>query len=329
MKSFARYMLVLFAALSFFSGAQAQEATEDQCALIIGTGPAGKGFSNLFRDINHVCGRTVSICEDRTDGGADNLPKLANNQQSMSFVTLDSLLGLSGTDDNIRSAQLFLPLNMNLIHVLTKTKGYNNPIRIPGETKYGFLKQADTLKDNFISYQTISSLKGMPVALVGSAKVIARMMRLPIVPVDVKDDKEAQALTQEGKVKAYITVSGYPNGAIAALTSSSGFSMVNWDLPMAAPYAMVKKNYTNMGVIGQSFLAVPSVLMVRPFDPAGENGQAAAALRSCIVEHLPSLREGGPKWGKIQPQPGWKEVDLSITYGLTKFSGSTMKAGKK
>lgn len=297
--------------------------------MTIGTGPVGKGFSNLFRDINHECGQTVSICEDRTNGGADNLPKLANNQQALSFTTLDTLLGLSGTDDNIRSAQLFLPLNMNLIHVLTKTGGYNNQIRVAGETKYGFIKSADTFKDNFVSYTTLSSLKGQPVALVGSAKVIARMMRLPISPVDAKDDKEAQALTQEGKVKAYITVSGYPNGAIASLTSSSGFSMVNWDLPVVAPYSMVKKNYTNMGVIGQAFLAVPSMLMVRPFDPNGENGQAAASLRACIINHLSSLREGGSKWGKIQPQPGWKEVDLSATYNLPKFTGGGVKAGKK
>lgn len=69
--------------------------------------------------------------------------------------------------------------------------------------------------------------------------------------------------------------------------------------------------------------------MVRPFDPNGENGQAAAALRSCIVTHLSSLREGGSKWGKNQPQSGWKEVDLSVTYGLTKFAGGSAKAGKK
>ena len=68
-----------------------------------------------------------------------------------------------------------------------------------------------------------------------------------------------------------------------------------------------------MNVFNGTFLAVPSMIMTRPFKPTGTKGKLVSALRSCLIKKLDDLQEGSF-------QPGWKDVrNVNETFGVTPF----------
>jgi hypothetical protein len=243
------------------------------------------------------------------------------------MVTIDILQTMKQTDENIGNLLGVVPLNLNLLHVATKTGGYNTvtTTKTAGEKKFGFIKGDDVVKQTTTNFSVnkFSDLKGQTVALVGSAKLMVRSLEgtlgYGMKFIDAKDDEEAKKLVLSGTARAWMTVSGWPNGAIDALKANSGISLVPFDLTPTAPYVVVRKNYTNMNVLNTPFMAVPSILVTRPFKPTGANGKNVTALQSCILRNLDKFQEGGPEW-VTPPQPGWKEIKNSTTFGCPQFN---------
>lgn len=312
------------------AGDELQETTYD---LRIAAGEAGKGFSNLLRDINKVCGSEVRLQDVKTDGSFTNISLLANNQADIGMATIDILGNLKQTDENIAALQVVFPLNLNLLHVVAKAGGTDAKYVKKGESKLGGLYKADdTVEIRKEVITKFSDLKGKKVILVGSARItgplLERALGYGMKFTDVEKDEDAMKKVLNNEAHAYITISGYPNGKLNVLNSNSGLSLVPYDLSPNAPYVVIRKNYVNMGVVNNPFLAVPSVILTRPYKSTGDLGRKVATLQSCLNRNLDRLKEGGPSW-KPAPQPGWAEVkNTSESYGWPLFNAGAVKTKK-
>lgn len=66
-----------------------------------------------------------------------------------------------------------------------------------------------------------------------------------------------------------------------------------------------------MGVYNNNLLAVPNVMLTRPFK--GEKAKSVTALKACLSKKLLDLQEGSY-------EPGWNEIkDLNANYGIPAF----------
>ena len=91
-------------------------------------------------------------------------------------------------------------------------------------------------------------------------------------------------LRNEFTIELSLTLDGRPCEAkpiqaiFGCLNSNSGLSLVPYDLSANAPYVVIRKNYVNMGVVNNPFLAVPSVILTRPYKATGDLGRKVATL---------------------------------------------------
>lgn len=283
--------------------------------LRIATGKKGKGYSKLFADLRAVCGNHVVISEVETEGGLQNLTTLAANQAELGFVQLDTLQDMKGSDENIGTLLALMPLNANLLHILARSDGfsYQGPKRtwpLPTETIN-------------VSVDKFSDLKNLPVAVVGSARALGRVLDRRFVMnmrfVDVETDEQALAKLKSGEVAGMLSTSGWPSGPIQRLKRESNTKLLPFDLAVQPPYQLMKKNYENLDTFNHGFLASPNLLVTRPFSATGINGKATAALQNCIQKNLRTLQEG-------KFEPAWAEVkNITDTYGWPRF----VAAGRK
>jgi TRAP-type uncharacterized transport system substrate-binding protein len=284
-------------------------------ALRIATGKKGKGYSKLFADIRAVCGARVALTEVETEGGLQNLTALAANQADLGFAQLDTLQDLKTSDEAIGALLAVLPLNSNLLHMIVRTEGYTfegpkRLIYLPGKTIT-------------VVPEKLADLKGLPVAVVGSARSMGRMLdrrhALELQFVDVETDEQGLAKLKAGTVAALFSTSGWPSGPFQKLRRDSGLRLLKFDLPPQAPYQVILKNYENLEAFKHPFLAVPNLLLTRPFSAGGANGKAVAALQACIQTNLTALQEG-------QFEPAWAEVkNTTDTFGWARFAGAGAK----
>jgi TRAP-type uncharacterized transport system substrate-binding protein len=307
--SLAALTLTLLAA--FHAQAQTEAATPAN-ALRVATGKKGKGYSKLFANINAVCGDKVALTEVETEGGLQNLTTLAANQADLGFAQLDTVQDLKTSDDAIAALQAVLPLNMNLLHIVGRVDGFSYKT----EKKYGGLMGGDTVT---IEVPKFSDLKGLPVAVVGSARALGRVLNrrnaMDFVFVDVDTDEQALEKLKAGKVAAVFSTSGWPSGPVQKLKRDSGLRLMQFDVAVQPPYQLVKKNYENLDAFNHGFLAAPNLLLTRAFSATGVNGRAVATLQSCIQKNLVNLQEG-------QFEPAWRDVkNLSDTFGWPRFAG--------
>ena len=304
--------VLTFSLLAAFQVSAQTEAAAPGNALRIATGKKGKGYSKLFANINAVCGDKVALSEVETEGGLQNLTTLAANQAELGFVQIDTLQDLRVSDEAIDALQAVLPLNMNLLHILASTGGYSYKT----EKKY-LLMGGDTVN---VPVANFSDLKGLPVAVVGSARALGRVLdrsnAMGLQFVDVETDEQALAKLNAGKVAAVFTSSGWPSGPVQKLKRNNGLLLVKFDMPVKPPYQLVKKNYENLDTFNHSFLAAPNLLVTRAFSASGVNGRAVATLQSCIQKNLVNLQEG-------QYEPAWRDVkNLTDTFGWPRFAGT-------
>jgi len=291
---------------------QAQtEAAAPANALRVATGKKGKGYSKLFANINAVCGDKVALTEVETEGGLQNLTTLAANQADLGFVQLDTLQDMKNSDDAIGALQAVLPLNMNLLHIVGRADGYSYKT----EKKWIGLAGGETVN---IPVAKFSDLKGLPVAVVGSARALGRVLdrrsAMAMQFVDVDTDEQALAKLQAGEVAAMLSTSGWPSGPIQKLKRNSNLRLLPFDLVVQPPYQLVKKNYENLDTFNHGFLAAPNLLVTRAFTASGVNGRAVATLQGCIQKNLVTLQEG-------QFEPAWRDVrNLSDTAGWPRFA---------
>lgn len=282
-------------------------------ALRVATGKKGKGYSKLFANLNQVCGTQVPMIEVETEGGLQNLTTLAANQAELGFAQLDTLQDMKTSDEAIGALQAVLPLNMNLLHIVGRADGYSYKT----EKKLGGLMGGDTVN---IPVAKFSDLKGLPVAVVGSARAVGRVLdrrnAMNLQFVDVETDEQALAKLKAGEVAALLSSGGWPSGPVLKLKRDSGLRLVQFDMAVQPPYQLVKKNYENLDAFNHGFLASPNLLVTRAFSVKGENARAVASLQSCIQKNLPNLQDG-------QFEPAWRDVkNLSDTFGWPRFIGS-------
>lgn len=307
--------IALLSAAPLTTHAQDTQA-EPGDGLRIATGKKGKGYSKLFSDIRAVCGNQVAITEVETEGGLQNLTTLAANQAELGFVQLDTLQDMKGSDENIGTLLAIMPLNANLLHIVARSDGYS----YQGPKRMGGMFAGETIN---VSVDKFSDLKNLPVAVVGSARALGRVLDRRFVMnmrfVDVDTDEQALAKLKSGEVAGMLSTSGWPSGPIQKLKRDSNSKLLPFDLAMQPPYQLMKKNYENLDTFNHGFLAAPNLLVTRPFSNTGANGKAAATLQACIQKNLRTLQEG-------KFEPAWAEVkNISDTYGWPRFSAAGRK----
>ncbi len=289
-------MPALLLALGLGLGTTAHAQPQEQDAnrvLRIATGAKGKGFSRVFADLQSVCGAQVAMTEVTSEGGLQNLTTLAANRADLGFVQLDTLRELETSDEAIGQLQMVQAMNANLLHVLVRQDGFPR----------WWLPFGHRLVNK--PMQRFADLKGLPVAVVGSARslgrVLSRQHDLGLVFRDVDTDEQAIQLLKSAEVAAMLTTSGWPNGPVQRLGRGDHLSLMAFDLPVKAPYRLVRKNYDNLDTFNHAFLSSPNLLVTRPFTPGGPKSQAVLALRACMEKNLRVLQEGAY-------EPAWREV---------------------
>jgi hypothetical protein len=307
MKKFLILVLSLFTMTAFAAEPVACDG------LKIATGPAGKGYSKLFSDVNRVCGSTIPLCEVNSEGGLDNLGKLSMNEADVGFAQIDTAMYMQSGDENVRELLAVMSTNFNYLHIIVSSNGYVT------ETKaWGGLKKEQTVTQ----VRKASDLRGLTVVAVGSAQLLARKLNdslnMGMNIVDASSDSAAFDLIKKGQAHAAMSVSGWPSGPISQLTSSGGLTMIPWDLMANMPYSVKPLNYKGLGVYNVNSLAIPNVLMTRPFK--GTKVAEVSKLKACLKNALLDLQEGSY-------QPAWKEIkDMENVYGWNKFSPAATTA---
>lgn len=286
----------------------------------------GKGYSRLFDDIQKVCGTRVALCEVSSKGGLDNLSLLSTNEADIAPAQVDTVNDLKTGDENVSALQEVVPLNYNFLHIVVAANGFT----IPGEMKTTLGYTRKVSEDVQRTINRFSDLRGQTVAVVGSAELVMTKLNnasgYKMTLELVGSDEEAFAKVKKGTVAAMASVSGWPSGTISSLDSKSGLTMVPFDAAVLAGYVVKPiPQYKNIGVYNNNAMAVPNVLLSRPF--TGEKATFVRNLRSCIADNLSKLKEGSYA-------PGWNEVkSLDSAYGLPKIGAGTavkaVKAAKK
>jgi ABC-type amino acid transport substrate-binding protein len=308
-------MAIAVAATVYTPSATAvEETTAPSNALRIGSGPDGKLYQLLVRDMQAMCGNEVPIVNVQTVGGIPNLMGLSANQLDLGIVQLDTLteIGRDG-DENIQSLQAVMPLHTNLLHVLALREGSQ-----VGELKRGFIpgwKDEDTRETRVV--RKFTDLKGLKVAVVGSTMLLGQKIneqnRLDMSLRKAESDDDAVKLLQANKVQAIFTDGGWPLPSISRHKSDSGLALVDYDITPLPPFVVVKRNYQNLDAFNLRFLGSPNLLVTRPFKPGGDMGKRVAALQNCLLKHQLDLQEG-------RYQAAWKEIKSPTdTLGVMRF----------
>jgi TRAP-type uncharacterized transport system substrate-binding protein len=298
---------------------QAQEGKPDASLRIAG-GPSGKVYELMVRDMQTVCGTTVPVHPVTSSGGLQNLSLLSANEAELGIVQVDVLREMRSGDENMQALQSVTPLHNNLLHVLTLTGGsLVDPVVVKGVKL--------PLTGHTVVVQKFSQLKGLTVAVVGSAQLMGQTLEKQLAYgmrfVVAESDDQAVALLRAGQVQAIFTLGGWPLPSVARHKTGSGLQLAEYDLAPQAPYLSVKRNYQDLDAFNLKFLGVPNLLVTRPFRSGGAMAGRVAALQHCLRQHLDELQEG-------RYQPAWKEVkDSTQHHGVAPFAPGLARLSTK
>ena len=191
------------------------------------------------------------MCEVNTSGGLDNLNLLATKEADVGFVQVDTLNTMKAGDDNIAALVGLAGMHYNYLHIVTSSSGFT----VATEKKMAGIKYGTDVSNSVIT--SFNSLRGKPVALVGSAALLGRQLDkqlgLGMMFVDAKggkalDDNTAFEMVRKNEVAAAFTVSAWPSGPVKSLTTTSGLTLVPFDGMIGAPYKVKPLNYKNLAV---------------------------------------------------------------------------------
>ena len=282
------------------------------CSLRVASGPNGKVYAQMVKDMQSVCGAAVSVCSPvASTGGLQNLLLLSANSADLGIVQIDTLQEMSAGDENVQMLQAVMPLHVNLLHVIALSSGSLVDVKTVAGAVVPFTGRKEVIRK-------FSQLKGMTVAAVGSAQLMGqtleKWLRFGMNFVVADTDDQALALLRTGKVQAVFTLGGWPLPTVSRHDRGSGLQLVDFDPMPQAPYVTVKRNYQNLDAFNLTFLGVPNLLVTRPFKPGGAMANRVSTLGACLRQHLDELQEG-------RFQPGWKEIkDPDQLYGVTRFA---------
>lgn len=307
-----KYILSLFLVFGLLFNFPVYASDECQ-GLKVGTGSPGKGYSRLFKNIQQVCGQEIKLCEVNSSGGLDNLDLMSTNKVDIGLVQVDTWYDMKNGDQNIADFKAVMPVNFDYVHFLVPANG----VTTQGAKKWGFLPG----ETKTVYFTKVSELRGRSIALIGSAQLLVRKLDRQLGTgfqfVDVANDAAAFKMLQSGQVAAVATISSWPSGTVGNLKQSDGLTLIPFDLPASTPYFVKSLNYKNLGVYNVNFLAVPSMILTRPFTTSKAGGEVDK-LRSCIQKNLVDLKEGSY-------EPGWKDVsNVNETYGIPAFRASSV-----
>ena len=304
-----KFILAIAMALTATAwAAPANDAPPADCeGLKVATGPKGKGYSTLFADIQKVTGGKIALCEVNTAGGLDNLNALSTKEADVGFVQIDTWNDMKNGDENIAALQYIMPMNSNYLHVVTLASGFTQE----------HAKKFFGTDKKLVVINSFADLRGQRVALVGSAQLLGRKLDKQLGYnmqfIDAKSDAEAFDMVKKAQVAAAFTVSGWPSGTVKQLQQADGLTLVPFNAPIGEPYKVKPLNYKNIAVYNNNSLAIPNVLVTRPF--TGTRQANVAALQSAITRNLTELKEGNY-------QPAWNEVNPNAPVAnMTKFKG--------
>jgi TRAP-type uncharacterized transport system substrate-binding protein len=305
--------------LCTMSATLAQEPKGD-AAVRVASGPNGKVYTLMVQDMQSVCGKSIPISAVTSTGGLKNLTLLSASEAELGIVQVDVLQQMKDGDANIGELQSVMPLHANLLHVLALKAGS----RVDIQTVFG---TAVPLTGRNAVLRKFSDLKGMDIAVVGSAQLLGQVLNKQLgyaMQLLIADnDDQAVTMLQAGQVQAIFTLGGWPLPSVRSHKASSGLVLLDYDLEPRAPYVVVKRNYNDLGAFNLPFLGVPNLLVTRPFKPGGATGSRVSALQRCLRQHLDELQEG-------PYQPGWKEIkDVMASYGVPAWRGDTAVAKSK
>lgn len=287
----------------------AADDTAPSNALRIGSGPEGKVYQLLVRDMQAVCGNEVPIVNVSSVGGIPNLMALSASQIDLGIAQLDTFREIARDgDESVQTLQAVMPLHINLLHILSLKEG--------SKTSQSVWNTFD--KPSIFS--RFSELKGATIAVVGSTMLLGQRLNAQLgYGMDLRraeTDDDAVKLLRENKVQAVFTDGGWPLPTISRHKADSGLQLVQYDLPAQPPFSVVKRTYQDLDAFKMPFLGSPNLLLTRPFNPNGELGKRVAALQSCLLRHLEELQEG-------HYHPAWKEIRNPLdTLGVTRFAKS-------
>ena len=304
-----KFILAIAMALTATAwAAPANDAPPADCeGLKVATGPKGKGYSTLFADIQKVTGGKIALCEVNTAGGLDNLNALSTKEADVGFVQIDTWNDMKNGDENIAALQYIMPMNSNYLHVVTLASGFTQE----------HAKKFFGSEKKLVVINSFADLRGQRVALVGSAQLLGlkldKQLGYNMQFIDAKSDAEAFDMVKKAQVAAAFTVSGWPSGTVKQLQQADGLTLVPFNAPIGEPYKVKPLNYKNIAVYNNNSLAIPNVLVTRPF--TGTRQANVAALQASITRNLTELKEGNY-------QPAWNEVNPNAPVAnMTKFKG--------
>ena len=308
MKKFLIASILAIASVGAFAAPAADAPAADCEGVKVATGPKGKGYSTLFADINKLVGKNIPLCEVNTAGGLDNLNALSTKEADIGFVQIDTWMDMKNGDENIAALQYVMPMNNNYLHVVTSASGFTQT------TAKKFFGKDEKL----VVINSFADLRGQRVAVVGSAQLLGRKLDKQLGYgmqfVDVKSDAEAFDMVKKAQVAAAFTVSGWPSGTVKQLQQADGLTLVPFNAPIGEPYKVKPLNYKNIAVYNNNSLAIPNVLVTRPF--TGIRQSNVSAIQFGIMKNLTELKEGNY-------QPAWNEVNPNTAVPvMTKFKPS-------
>ncbi len=305
--------------LCTMSASLAQEP-KGETTLRVASGPSGKVYTLMVQDMQSVCGKSIPISNVTSSGGLKNLTMLSASEAELGIVQVDVLQQMKDGDPSIGELQSVMPLYANLLHVLALKAGS----RVDVKTVFG---APVPLTGHNAVMRKFSDLKGMDIAVVGSAQLLGQVLNQQLgygMHLLIADnDDQAVTMLQAGQVQAIFTIGGWPLPSVRRHKASGGLMLVEYDMEPRAPYVAAKRNYNDLGAFNLTFLGVPNLLVTRPFKPGGTAGSRVSALQRCLRQHLDELQEG-------PYQPGWKEIkDVMASYGVPAWQGDSRVAKSK
>jgi hypothetical protein len=307
---------ILFAALG---STQAAEGPADS-ALRVASGPQGKIYELMVRDMQAVCGATVPLASVPSTGGLQNLTRLSASEADLGIVQLDTFEDMKNGDENVTELKGVMPLHNNLLHVITLAAGSEVGARIVAGKRVPFTSHKEVIS-SFSRLDAKGKDEGMRIAAVGSAQLMGQrleeQLKYGMTFVIAETDDEAVKFLRAGQVQAVFTLGGWPLPSVQRHKTASGLMLADYDLNLGPPYLAAKRSYNDLGATNRRFLAVPNVLVTRPFRAGGVMNGQVSALQACLRQHLDELQEG-------RYQPAWKEIkEVALPAGIEPFVAGT------
>ena len=295
MKNLSVMVLALLFAVSSF----AQEKF-----VIAGGGGAKNGsvYSNMVGTIAQFCSSDqMTIEEQQTSGGVENLSLIRNNKVKAAIVPSD-VLAAAKFDNAASVAQIWtlMTLHNEAAHLI---------VRGDAKKEGGFSIGKMQIGGETVVFNNPEDLKGRVIGAVGGSaitgRIISDMLRYSwkIDSTSFKNTSELLAALTSGKIDAVIISAGLQSDAVKSIKGNFKLLPLRGNSDTQAVYQPMKIEYTNLnGGRSVDTIGARAVLVTRTWR-SEEMLQTLGTFRHCMLSNL----------GKIQDttdtHPAWQDVN--------------------